>query len=62
MVWAVTDGVEPVINLAAENPAVEGHHHGLAGGQEHRVVLGQPVGLSLAQLPALSHCVEYLGL
>ena len=60
--WAVTNGVEPVIDLAAEDPAVEGHHHGLAGGQEHRVVVGQPVGLTLAQLTSLSHCVQHLRL
>ena len=75
----MTNGVEPVIDLAAEEPAVEGHHHGLAGGQdnyhivsyrdhylaggqEHRIVVGQPVRLTLAQLASLSHCVKHIGL
>ena len=55
-------GVQPVIDLAAQHPAVQGQHHGGPVTEVYRVVVGQPVGLPLAQLPELPDAVEGLAL
>ena len=62
MVRAVTDWISAIVDLAAKNPTVESHHHGLASWQEDRVVLCQPVCLPLTQFTALPHRVKHLWL
>jgi hypothetical protein len=38
-----------VFHLATDDTAVYGEHHGGPVGQDHRVVVGQPVRLSLTE-------------